>query len=54
MKDEIPSDTIIEACFLKAKACCYTSVNGEEKKLKGITKATIRNQINLEDYTYAI
>ena len=54
MKDEIPSYTIIEACFFKAKAYCYTSVNGEEKKLKGITKATIRNQINLKDYTNAI
>ena len=52
MIDEIPNDTIIEACFLKAKAYCYTSVKGEEdKKLKAITKATIRNQINLEDYT---
>ena len=55
MKDEIPHDTIKEACFLKAKAYCYTSVKGEqEKKLKGKTKATIRNQINLEDYTTAI
>ena len=55
MKDEIPNDTIIKACFLKAKAYCYTSVKGEEeKKFKGITKATIRNQINLEGYTNAI
>ena len=53
MKDEIPNDTIIEACFHKAKAYCYrlhhnsvdepssfgdTTVKGEEeKKLKGIT-----------------
>ena len=29
-KDEIPSDTIIEACFLKAEAYCYTTVKGEE------------------------
>ena len=55
MKDEIPNDTIMEACFLKAKAYCYNTVKREEeKKLKGITKATIRNQINLEDYTNAI
>ena len=55
MKDEIPNDTIEEACFLKAKAYCFNTVKGEEeKKLKGITKATIRNQINLEDYTNAI
>ena len=55
MKDEIPNDTIIEACFLKANAYCYTSVKGEEeKKLKGIIKATIRNQIYLEDYTNGI
>ena len=47
--------SIIEACFLKAKAYCYTSVKGEEeKKLKGITKATIKNQINVEDYKNAI
>ena len=63
MKDELPNDTIIETCFLKAKAYCYrlhrnsvdTTVKGkEEKKLKGITKATIKNQINLEDYKNAI
>ena len=46
MKDEIPNDTIIGACFLKAKAYCYTSVKGEEeKKLKGINKTTVRNRI---------
>ena len=63
MKDELPNDTIIEACFLKAKAYCYrlhrnsvhTTVKGEEeKKLKGITKATIKNQIKIEDYQNAI
>ena len=60
MKDEIPNDTIIEACFLKAKEYCFNTVKGEkklkvkEKKLKGIFKATIRNQINLEDFTNAI
>ena len=26
MKDEIPNDNIIEACFLKAKAYCFTTV----------------------------
>ena len=55
MKDELPNDTIIEACFLKAKAYCYNTVKGEkEKKLKGITKATIKNQITIEDYKNAI
>ena len=55
MKDEIPNDAIIEACFLKAKAYCFNTVKGEEeKKLKCITKATIKNQINLEDYTNAL
>ena len=48
-------DTIIEACFLKAKAYCYNTVKGEKKKkLKGITKATIKNQITIEDYKNAI
>ena len=48
MKEELPNDTTIEACFLKAKADYYTTVKGEEeKKLKGITKATIKNQINV-------
>ena len=51
----MPNDTIIEACFLNAKAYCYTTVKGEEeKKLKGITKATFKNQIILEDYKNAI
>ena len=55
MKDELPNDTIIDACFLKAKAHCYNKVKGEdEKKLKGITKATIKNQITIEDYKNAI
>ena len=55
MKDELPNDTIIEACFLKAKAYCYNTVKREEeKKLKGITKATIKKQITIEDYTNAI
>ena len=55
MKDELPNDTIIEACFLKAKAYCYNAVKREEeKKLKGITKATIKKQITIEDYTSAI
>ena len=55
MKDELPNDTIIEACFLKPKAYCYNTVKREEeKKLKGITKATIKKQITIEDYTNAI
>ena len=70
LKDELPNDTIVEACFLKAKAYGYrlhrnsvddpssfgdTTVKGEEEKnLKGITKATIKNQINIEDYQNAI
>ena len=55
MKDELPNDTIIEACFLHAKAYCYNTVTREEeKKLKGITKATIKKQIAIEDYKNAI
>ena len=55
MKDELPNDTIKEACFLKAKAYCYNTVKREEeKKLRGITKATIKKQITIEDYTNAI
>ena len=55
MKDELPNDTIIEAFFLKAEAYCYNTVKGEdEKKLKGITKATIKNQITIEGNKNAI
>ena len=61
MKDELPNDTIIEACFLHRKhivpleAYCYNTVKREEqKKLKCITKATIKNQITIEDYRNAI
>ena len=32
MEDEMPNDTIIEACFPKAKAYCYIPVKGEEEK----------------------
>ena len=50
LKDEVPNDTNKEACFLKAKAYYYTAVkNEEEKKSKGITNATIKNQITIED-----
>ena len=55
MKDEIPNDTNIEDCFLKAKAYCFKTVKGEEEnKLKGISKTTIRNQKILKNYTSAI
>ena len=30
--DEKTNDTSIEACFLEAKAYCYTAVKGEEEK----------------------
>ena len=40
--DELPNDTLIEAC--------YNTIKGEEeKKLKGITKATITTQTAIED-----
>ena len=32
MKDELSNDTIIEACFLKAKAYCYNAVKDEVEK----------------------
>ena len=45
MKDELPNDTIIEACFLKAKAYCYNTVKEDEKKLKGISKAILKTKL---------
>ena len=33
MKDEIPDDTVTEACyFQKTKPYCYSTVNGEVEK----------------------
>ena len=32
MKGELPNDTFIEACFLKAKAYCYNTVKKEKRK----------------------
>ena len=32
MKDELPNNTIIEACFLKAKAYCYTTAKVKKRK----------------------
>ena len=53
--DELTNDTIKEAFFHKAKAFCYTTDKGEEgKKLKGLTKAIIKNQITIEEYKNAI
>ena len=55
MKEKIPNYTLVEACFFNAKAYCYTTDEGEEeKKLKGLTKATIKNQTSVEDYKDAI
>ena len=55
MKDEIPNDTIIIACFLKTKSYCYTTVKcEEEKKFNGITKTTLKNQNTIEDHKNAI
>ena len=54
-KDEIRNDNIMKACFLKAKAYGFNTVNKEEeKKLKCITKASVKNQIEIEDYTNAL
>ena len=53
--DEIHNDTIKEACFLKAKAFCFTTVEiKEEKKSIGITKTTIENQMTKEDHKNAV
>ena len=39
MTEKKPNETIIEACFLKAKNYCYATVEGEEdKKIKFIIK----------------
>ena len=64
MKDELckttdDGETIIntlnEACFLKAKAFCYTTVKTEkETKLKGFTKAIFKNQIIIGEHKNAI
>ena len=57
MKDKIPNDTInkLSLISLKVKAYCYTTVKGEEgKKIKGITKSAIENQIMNEDYKNAL
>ena len=32
MKDELPNDTIMEACFPKAKAYCYNTVKEKMRK----------------------
>ena len=53
MKDEKLNDTTMEACFLKAKAYCYTISKGKET-VKRYNKATIKNQITIEDYTNAV
>ena len=43
LKDEILNDIIMEACFLKAKAYCFNTVEiEEEKKLNGIIKDAIK------------
>ena len=55
MNVELPNDTIMEACFLNAKANCFNISKGEEEtKLKGISKATIKIQITIEVSSNAI
>ena len=56
MKDELPNDTIIEASFHKTKANGYRLHRsfGKDQKFKGITKATIKNKIIIDDHKNAI
>ena len=51
MKNETANSEIIEAISIKAK--CYDFVtldNKEHKKLKGIKKNVVKNDISHEDY----
>ena len=54
VKDELNEEFITEAVFLKAKCYCYESTKKdtkrENKTLKGISKASIANQITFQDY----
>lgn len=50
MKDEFPSDPIIEFYGTGAKAYYVKSVNTEVKKAKGIKKSVIKNNLTAEDY----
>ena len=44
MEDKIPKIVSIEICLVKAKACRYTTIKGEqEKKLFGVNKSAIKN-----------
>uniref|UniRef100_V5GNI6 DNA-directed DNA polymerase n=1 Tax=Anoplophora glabripennis TaxID=217634 RepID=V5GNI6_ANOGL len=50
MKDEFPSDPIIEFYGTGAKAYYVKSVNTEVKKAKGIKKSVIKKNLTVEDY----
>ena len=56
MKDEKPNGTIVEAKLvsLEQRHIVILLLKERKRKLKGITKATIKNQITMEDYKKAI
>ena len=54
LKKEILNDTNKEAGFLKLKHIAILAKRKEEKNLKGITRSTVKKQIDIEDYKTAI
>ena len=54
-KDDLKGKIMTELVFLRSKAYAFLINNEEEiKKLKGITKATIKNSVSFQDFKDAL
>ena len=53
-KDELDGEIMTELVFLRSKACAFKVMEKEVKRLKGITKSTIKHDISIQDFKDAI
>jgi len=55
VKDELNGKLMSELVFLRSKAYAYKTIDEEyEKKLKGISRATIKKNVTFEEYKNSI
>jgi hypothetical protein len=49
-KDELNGEIITEACFIRSKMYSYKTLTSEKRRLKGVSRVALHNQITHEDY----
>ena len=53
-KDELGGEEMTEFVALRSKMYSYKTKNGEEKRLKGISRNVVKNEICFDDYLVAL